>query len=82
MMLLAACLLALAAGGAPAEAGAFEMGRHRFDPGGKVKAARAHDVDGDGRRDVVLVVESAGGKSTHVLLLRAPAGGLSTWCRR
>jgi|GEM_PF-2449901 len=55
-----------------AEAGPFEMGRQRFDPGGKVKAARAFDVDGDGRRDLVLLVEPRESKTVQVVLLRTP----------
>lgn len=76
MRLCSRLALGLLLGGAlaaPAEAGPFEMGRQRFDPGGKVKAARAFDVDGDGRRDVVLLVEPKEGKTMQVVLLRTPA---------
>jgi hypothetical protein len=52
---------------------AQEIGRHRFDPGAKVRAARAIDVDGDGKRDVVLLLEPREGKTWQVLLLRTPA---------
>lgn len=68
--LLVACL-ALVGWAAPA--GALEIGRHRFDPGGRVKAVRAIDLDGDGRQDLVLLLEPREGRVPLLLLLRAPA---------
>jgi hypothetical protein len=58
--------VALAPPAAAAETGAFEL-----DPGGRVRAARAADVDGDGRKDLLLLVESRRGDATHTDLVVA-----------
>jgi hypothetical protein len=62
----------LALGTQARDAAALEVGRHRLDPGGKVRAARSVDLDGDGRLDLVLLLEPREGKTASVLLLRTP----------
>jgi len=59
---------------APA-AGATEVGQHRVPVGGQVRAIRVADLDRDGRKDLVVLVERAtGGGATaeELLLLRTP----------
>ncbi|MFM8980874.1 MAG: hypothetical protein ACKOSS_10510 [Planctomycetia bacterium] len=58
---------------APRPAWAGEIGRHRLGAGGVVKVVRAIDLDGDGRKDLVLLLEGQQGRSSEVLLLRTPA---------
>lgn len=58
-------------GSTAAQAG--EVGRHRLGAGGTVKVVRAIDLDGDGRKDLVLLLEGQQGRSSEVLLLRTPA---------
>jgi hypothetical protein len=53
-------------------ASALETGKYRFDPGGKVRAVRAFDVDGDGRKDLVLLLEPREGRISQLLILRSP----------
>lgn len=55
------------------EAWALDVGRHRLDPGGRIKAARAVDLDADGRLDLVLLLEPREGKVASLLLLKTPA---------
>jgi hypothetical protein len=73
----------LLAGVAVAEAA--DVGTHRYDPRGHVRAARAADVDRDGRQDLVLLVENPrgdGAASTDVVILRSPAEpDAKTWFR-
>jgi hypothetical protein len=65
-------LLGLAAVAWAGPALALETGRYRFDPGGKVKAVRAADVDADGRQDLVLLLEPKEGKVSQLLVLPSP----------
>lgn len=68
------CVLGALLGALPAApAAALEIGRHRLDPGGRVKAVRALDLDRDGRQDLVLLLEAREGRGGSLLLLRAPA---------
>lgn len=73
VLLLPALLLALAVARSPREAQAGDIGRHRLGAGGVVKVVRALDLDGDGRKDLVLLLEGQQGRSSEVLLLRTPA---------
>jgi hypothetical protein len=52
---------------------ALETGKYRFDPGGKVRAVRACDLDGDGRMDLALLLEPREGRLSQLLLLTTPA---------
>jgi hypothetical protein len=62
--------LSFAAGASAAE----DPGKYRMDPGGKVRGVRLLDVDGDGRLDLVLLLESRQPPVTHeVVVLRTPA---------
>lgn len=65
-------LLVLAAAAWARPADAFEAGRYRFEPGGKIKAVRTADVDGDGRQDLVLLLEAKEGRTTTLLVLPSP----------
>jgi hypothetical protein len=57
--------------GAPT-AGAIEVARYAFDPGGRVKAVRAADWNGDGRPDLGILLEPREGRVPEVLLLVTP----------
>lgn len=72
-MRLSALLLVLAAVSFVRPAFALETGKYRFDPGGKVRAVRACDLDGDGRMDLVLLLEPREGRLSQLLLLTTPA---------
>jgi hypothetical protein len=57
-------------------ADAAEVGLYVLPAGGRVRAVRAVDVDGDGRRDLVLLVARASGDDgvrNEVVVLRTPA---------
>ena len=67
---LAALLLLLAA--APRQADAAPTGKYLVEAGGAVRAVRVIDADGDGRRDLVVLVETKAG-GDELLVLRTPA---------
>lgn len=50
----------------------LEVSRARFDPGGKVRALRSIDLDGDGLGDLVVLLEPREGRVPVLLLLTAP----------
>ncbi len=55
---------------------ASDAGLYRFDPRGRVKGVRAADLTGDGRLDLVVLVERTtadGTAETDVVVLKAPA---------
>ncbi len=68
--------IALATGGLPLRtAFAADVTPARLDLGGKIKAVRARDLDGDGRVDLVVLVESREPDklpATELVLLRSP----------
>src|SRR5436190_10468345 len=69
------CAVSLLALSPARRAEAASFGLHRYDIGGKILAARAVDVDGDGRLDLVAIVERRpeGGTARHdVLVLKTP----------
>ncbi len=55
---------------------ALDAGLYRFDPKGRVKGVRAADLTGDGRLDLVLLVERTAADGTYetdVVVLKTPA---------
>jgi hypothetical protein len=61
---------------AAAAAEAADVSLHEWPARGRVRAARATDLDADGRKDLVLLVENPPGEgpaTTDLVLLRAPA---------
>jgi hypothetical protein len=71
---LVAAALVVLAGPRRAEAGRG-VDLYKFDPGGRVRAVRTVDVDGDGRRDVVAIVEvprPGEAARTELVWLRTP----------
>jgi len=69
-VLLTLSLLALALGSGR-DAWAGGEATYRFDPGGRVRAVRVLDVDGDGRRDLLVLLKHEGG-AEELLVLRTP----------
>ncbi len=65
-----ALLAALLAGARPADA--KPTGKYLVEAGGAVRGVRVIDADGDGRRDLVVLVETAAG-GDEVVVLRTPA---------
>jgi hypothetical protein len=60
---------------AASAAHALEVGLHKYAPRGRIRAARTADADGDGRKDLVLLVENPPGDgpaTTDLVVLRAP----------
>ncbi len=55
-----------------AAAWAAERGTYLYDPGGQVRSVRVVDVDADGRRDLVVLLETPNGEE-QLLVLRTPA---------
>ncbi len=70
-LLLLITLLLLAAAD-PDTATAAERGTYLFDPGGEIRGVRVIDADGDGRRDLVVLLAPKTGPD-EVLVLRTPA---------
>src|SRR4051812_3223554 len=69
------CAVSLLALAPARRAEAASFGLHRYDVGGEILAARAVDVDGDGRLDLVAIVERRpeGGAARHdVVVLKTP----------
>ena len=69
-----ALLLVLVASGE--RAGAGEPTKYRFQPGGRVQAMRAADVNADGRLDLVLLLarpQEGGGRTQELVVLATPA---------
>src|SRR5437868_988622 len=68
-------LLAAAATARPASAGPAGLGTYKFPVDGKVRGVRAADVDGDGRKDLVVLVERRldGVAQQEVWVLPTPA---------
>jgi hypothetical protein len=54
-------------------ADALETGKYLLDPGGKVQAVRALDVDADGHPDLIALVEAPRRRNQFLLVLRTPA---------
>jgi hypothetical protein len=55
-----AAFAAAALAGLGSRADAAEIGLYKVDPGGRVRAVRAADVDGDGRKDLLVLVQPTG----------------------
>ena len=68
--LLAGLLVLVGAG--PRPAAAASMGTYRFDPGGTVRGVRIVDLDGDGRKDLVILLEDPETGVDALLLARTP----------
>jgi hypothetical protein len=70
---LAACVLLFSAGPWSARAEAGSLATYRFDPGASILDVRVVDMDGDGRRDVVLLLKDPSSGVNSVLIARTPA---------
>ncbi len=70
LVALAALVLGLSS---PRQAEARNAGTYLVDPGGRVSAVRALDVNADGRLDLVVLVQDAKTADQSVLVMRTPS---------
>ena len=72
-VLAALLLTGLVSAALPGPAGATDLGTYRFDPQGRIRAVRVLDMDGDGRRDLVLLLEDKRTGGEEIVIARTPA---------